>query len=522
MSAGGLVQIAGLVLPLVALVIWAQESWNGELDRASALASKNAAVVREYVLRTIQTAESALTQVDLQTQGLSSDAIGTRAVHTMLKQIDDAADVPWGIAIADENGRLRNSSLVFPLDASVADRDYFIAVRDGLAPLFIGERIRTRVSNEDAIPIARRRSGDPFTGIIAANVKVSTLVEFFEKLTADKRTTVSLLRMDGAQLARWPLMDPRRLGADSPFMRYLANGKAEDVYRAVAASDQVERIYAYARVGDLPMVVTYGLSIPGIAAHWRQNLYVATAIAALCALLLIGAGGHLRTMQRQRDGLVAEVKSRTAELESALADKEVLLREVHHRVKNNLAMTAGMVRIVARTTPPETQPAFQDIARRVTTIGQLYEHVYQADKVSALDLGAYLGEICRKHAISFGMDQVRLRTELQSVIVDIDTALPVGLIAGELVTNAYKHAFSPGRSGEILVRFEAHGGVGVLTVRDNGRGLGEDNDGRSTGLRLAEALAGQVDGRLRSKTRPQGGAQFRLTFKVRRKQRDAA
>jgi two-component system, sensor histidine kinase PdtaS len=126
--------------------------------------------------------------------------------------------------------------------------------------------------------------------------------------------------------------------------------------------------------------------------------------------------------------------------------------------------------------------------------------------------------VCTDIVNAFGSEHLHLRTDIAPIDIDIDTALPLGLIVSELVTNALKHAFEGRESGTILVRVRQTDGAGQLTVRDNGRGLPAATRPSATGLGLVELLTRQIGGTLRQKTRPEGGAQFRVTFRTDRKE----
>jgi two-component sensor histidine kinase len=243
---------------------------------------------------------------------------------------------------------------------------------------------------------------------------------------------------------------------------------------------------------------------------WRISLLYRIALAAL-ALLAIFAFGRV-TVLRAR-AVESEVARRTEELQRSVGEKEVLLREVHHRVKNNLQMIASMLRLTSRKASLDAQPVFADVARRVTAIGQAYNQLYRVGEVSALNLAEYIDTVAQGVAAGFGAPRVTLRTELEQIMVDIDTALPVGLVALELVTNAYKHAFPGEREGEVTVKLQRHEEFARLIVADNGLGSGGRGPGGS-GLMLIEALAGQVDGKLKIGPRPGGGTRARLMFKI--------
>jgi two-component sensor histidine kinase len=208
-------------------------------------------------------------------------------------------------------------------------------------------------------------------------------------------------------------------------------------------------------------------------------------------------------------------------LKAALVEKNVLLREVHHRVKNNLAMMTSLVRIIGRTAPVDSQPYFRDIAQRITVVGKIYNQIHSAGDLSAFDAAAYLREVCGETVRALGSPVIRLRLDVAHMDIDVDTALPVGLIATELITNALKHAFEGRDRGELLVRAWQLDGTGFLTVADDGRGLPETIRSKAAGLGLAETLARQVDGTLKADARPCGGTEFNLSFRLNRRRRSA-
>jgi two-component sensor histidine kinase len=512
----GLLHVASLIVPLLGLVVWGHFSWRIELTRATGLAEKNAEISREYILRAVQTAESALGQADLLVRGLSWDEIATREVHEQLRQIDDTSDLPWSIALVDGNGVQRNSTSAFPVKNNFSDREYFKALRDGHTGLYVGQVLKGRISGQETIPVARRRNAETFDGVIVASIRVATLVGFFEKLKIDDQTIASVAKADGAVLARWPPIPPIVLSPDTPYMRAIAKSN-RGTYAGTAGSDGVERVYAFAQVGDLPLYAVYGFSLNRIVEQWLTGVYVAGAFALLGSMLLWTAASGVRAAQRRRDELAAQVEARTAELKSALAEKNLLLREVHHRVKNNLGMMVALVRIIGRQAPADSQSYFRDIAARITAVGKIYSQIHAHGDLSDFDAAAYLREVSSEIVKAFGSERFRLRTDIAPVDIDIDTALPLGLIASELITNALKHAFEGRDSGEILVRLRQADGFGILTVRDNGRGLPEATRPSAAGLGLVEILTKQIGGTLRRKTRPEGGAQFKVTFGTGRK-----
>ncbi|HEX2115908.1 MAG TPA: sensor histidine kinase [Alphaproteobacteria bacterium] len=356
--------------------------------------------------------------------------------------------------------------------------------------------------------------------ILVASIDNEALQAFMRarKLPAGWITTI--YDSEGVIVARTPnpeeyvgrptapdLIDLLRRQGDGVVKRQLLDG--ETVYTAFERSQFAGWALAvHAPEADIEH------TIPG------HSLFVTMAgAAALMTALALGVLFLREVVHRRAEAQTQHLLEHTQHL---LARQEMLLREVHHRVKNNLQTMASMVRIVARKGSPDAQPAFQDIARRIATLGHAYDQIHKAEDMAQLDLGVYLKNVANQVGNSFGRDEVRVVTMLDPLVVDIDTALPVGLIAGELVTNAYKHAFTTDKAGQLTVKLRDLGEYAMLTVRDTGPGIGTDPFTRSAGLRIAEALAAQVDGRLKAKNHPTGGAQFRLTFPVKRRKKAAA
>jgi len=196
---------------------------------------------------------------------------------------------------------------------------------------------------------------------------------------------------------------------------------------------------------------------------------------------------------------LAVLQQTTANLERAVADKDVLLREVHHRVKNNLQIINSLLTLKAlRSSDVSIREAFNDTLRRVTAMSLVHEALYQHEATSEIDFGRYLQALCDALVDSFGVaGRVSVTVAADGAPVHLDTAIPLGLIATEALGNALKHAFPGGAAGHVVVTFRRpHGGQpGVLAVRDDGVGA-PATPGNGTGLRLVQAIAKQVGGRV--------------------------
>lgn len=188
-------------------------------------------------------------------------------------------------------------------------------------------------------------------------------------------------------------------------------------------------------------------------------------------------------------------------LRDALAEKETLLKEVHHRVKNNLAVVSSLFYLQSTYVQDEaTIRILRESEDRVRSMALVHEALYRSDDIAALDFAEYATALAEQLLRAYARpDQhVRLTTSMTATIMKLDQSVPCGLILNELIANALKHAFPPGHDGEIRLALDraSDGGV-VLSVRDTGVGLAPDFDTTSTatlGLRLIRALTRQLDG----------------------------
>lgn len=223
-----------------------------------------------------------------------------------------------------------------------------------------------------------------------------------------------------------------------------------------------------------------------------------------------GAELQIRELNWNLEQRVAE---RTRELERALAQRDLLLKEVHHRVKNNLQTIQSIVRLAARRASAESQPTFADVERRIWAIGQLYNQVYLLGELSQVSLQTYLERICRYSEL-FGEERdIGIDLDLEPVQVTLDSAGPIGLIVVELLTNAYKHAFPDGRKGRIEVKLRRQQGRAELIVSDNGIGMDSpDPSAGSMGMTLVRSLSGQIGGTLDVSSGP--GTRWTVSFPI--------
>jgi two-component sensor histidine kinase len=258
-------------------------------------------------------------------------------------------------------------------------------------------------------------------------------------------------------------------------------------------------------------------------------LKVFTAAASLAtAVVLPVTIPKILTMIRQAkvaDQITAELRESEVKTETSLREKEVLLKEVHHRVKNNLAVICSLFYLESTYAKDEhTAQVFRESENRVHAMALVHETLYGSQNLARIDLGEYANRLAADVLSSYGNRSgsgrsVRLTSDLQPVTVSIEVAVPCGLILNELISNAIKHGYPEGRSGEITMAIAATGeGHCTIDVSDDGVGVpaGLDvNNNKSLGLRLVRALTKQLHGSFELK-KNDNGTSARLDFPIER------
>ena len=244
-------------------------------------------------------------------------------------------------------------------------------------------------------------------------------------------------------------------------------------------------------------------------------------IGALILIVLVLLLAIAWTLRLRVASATAELRDKVAQLERseaatrvALSDKEVLLKEVHHRVKNNMQVMSSLIELASFDLRDESdRNLLRETQERIQAMAQLHELLYHSHDLSSIDAGEYIEAVVSELAMGHGFHGVE--RSVGHGRLDIDHAVPLGLIANELVLNAIKYAYPDGRRGKIQVVFRILGPEFILEVRDEGRGFSPGFDPftcPSMGLTLVRSLASQLRGGLSFEGPP--GVAARLSFSV--------
>jgi signal transduction histidine kinase len=251
--------------------------------------------------------------------------------------------------------------------------------------------------------------------------------------------------------------------------------------------------------------------------------------------LIARVGAHLELSRLRRETAAtlaaakaeAERRARAAEeaqvlLEASLREKDVLLREIHHRVKNNLQVIASLLHLQSdQLKDPEGLALVEDMQNRINSMALVHESLYLTGDLARFNFAGYIESLSTHLVQSYRAEtsNIRLHTDLDELALDVDTAIPCGMLLNELLTNALKYAFPDGRAGDIHIVLRAEAGQVSLSVRDNGIGLPESLDFRHTeslGLQLVCLLTEQLGGTMTLVR--EGGAAFTVRFPYRTQQ----
>ncbi len=253
--------------------------------------------------------------------------------------------------------------------------------------------------------------------------------------------------------------------------------------------------------------------------HVQKPFYLSLPFFFAVAIiigLIVYAYINSRIGKIEKRELQKLVDQQTSDLTIALSEKEVLIKEIHHRVKNNMAVVSGLLELQGFRLPAgAAKMAIQESKMRVIAMSKIHENLYQNDDLANVNFRKFTHELV--HSIQSTMDisdkNIEVVQHIDNVMVDVNIGIPLGLVTNELISNCYKHAFEGKNEGEITIRFEDLDQTYKLTVSDNGIGTTSailDRKQKSLGVTLIKSLTSQVSGYMEYSNKV--GSTFTLTL----------
>ncbi|GAB4310057.1 MAG: histidine kinase dimerization/phosphoacceptor domain -containing protein [Methanobacteriaceae archaeon] len=297
----------------------------------------------------------------------------------------------------------------------------------------------------------------------------------------------------------------KKINPDSVLIDIMLEGKMD----GIEAAEKIKQLY------DIPIVyiTAYGNEeVVQRAKKTEPHGYILKPFQEKELQISLEMALYKHEAEKTRKQLL-EQKIINENLNKALEEKEVLLKEIDHRVKNNMQIIISLLSLQSRYFEEgEVVEFFRDSINRVKSMAMIHEKVFQSDNLSSIDFGKYIPTLVSGISSSYESDsKIKIDINIKDIHLNIDTAMPCGLIINELVTNSLKHAFN-GEEGEILVEMESNADdCFTLVVSDNGRGLPDDIDmNKALGLRLVDTLIKQLDANM--EIHRNGGTRFVIKF----------
>jgi two-component system, sensor histidine kinase PdtaS len=484
------------IAALAVLLAW--RDYQGAIEKGEASALSSAHVVAAHFQWMLQASDQALRRID---SALGPEAI-SEITNTIVNIEEAIGDLPRGFqySVYDETGQLRFSSVKEAIGINVSDREYFQELRNG-SDTVISPLLDERLSNESVFVVARRivRSGE-FHGAASIAIPAARMAEFWSSMNLGPFSSVSVVRTDGWLVARFPALGKTMDLSNTPLLD-AARAQSGVYHSGTSPADGRARIVGFWRVDGAPVIALAGIERGEVLAAFWRNLLTGTLIAVPLFCML--GWGLLWTARLQRAD-----EARRGELERSLERNRFLLREIHHRIKNNLQTVASLVRL-----QPLPADARQSIAGRIGAMVAVHEHIYQNDEYGDVSVDRYLQRLIDDLREGSSND-VEMEVEIDPLLVDRDQALPLGLLVNEIVSNAFKHAFQGASSGRIKISLTTVSDREArLTISDNGRGFNPDNAPMNMGSKLVAAFASQLKGEIKTESSKRGTT-FTLTFPI--------
>ncbi|WP_236783764.1 sensor histidine kinase [Azospirillum humicireducens] len=516
----------------VAMLAFASHQYHSQvMTEAENRSAAIARVLEEHAARTLGIHAMTLSHLEWMVDDLGWDRIdASPLLHERLKALASQTPEVQSYWIIDEAGRVRASSFEWPMRVlSAADREYFRAHLGAGNAIHIGPRLSGKILSEIFFTLSRRMElpGNRFQGVAQISLLPGYFADFYRSVLHDPRDVVLLLRDDGRAIVREPLNSAPNDTEIGHFPELLTTPDANGTFRAVTSFDGVERVLARRKVPNLPVYVVYGTDVASIDAAWRDRVapYALFAIPSIGLLGLLGviavrrsrqAADAQEALRSANEALESRIAERTRHLDQALADKEVLVRDIHHRVKNNLQVILSLLELQAQRSP-ELEAPFSEALSRINTMGLIHEQIYRSTGVSSVRIDDFI-EALVGHLSSFHRRpgrEIAIRHDVEPVAIDVNRVVPFALILNEVLSNAFKHAFADRCSGTVTITFMAEDGMLHLTVEDDGTGAPDPEPAprparRSMGMDLIRAFTRQIHGEYRFTHND--GTRFDLVF----------
>jgi two-component sensor histidine kinase len=473
--------IALMFLALITvLAIWLVSSYRSTVERGEervVAASKIVAANASWL--------NSLARVSLKRIDISLEGPVASAVESHISDLNSAvADLPPKVTalIYGPDGDALFQSGEIAGFKDVTHQPFFIRLRNG-ADDYTSSLIVSASTGRQTFVLSRRiERNHAFAGIAAIAFDTGYLKPVWDVVALGHNSTISLIRRDGELITRHPDPEGPVNMRDYPLFTYLLRKATSGTYNSVSPVDHQERMVAYRALDRTPFVAVASADLEVIMKPFWDNAKIA---ALLVVFATVGAAAAALWIK----SLVKAEKLHTLQLAEALETNQTLMREIHHRVKNNLQTVMALLRM--QGFDPE---AVQPLNDRIAAMSSVHEQMYAFDQFTGVSARDFLPSFVTKLVGLYDRD-VSCEFDIDNSIIGPDKATPFALLLNEVLTNCMKYAFVHGEKGTIRVMLRSSDEErSVLTVSDDGIGYDGKSARPGMGTRLIKAFVSQLHG----------------------------
>ena len=497
--------------------------------------------------RSAATARARMSSASILLETLAPQAVGLDCAQR-LAEITHSLEGYDNLARFDARGRVVCAAATVPADPGRSSRDWFARLAAGERQVVMRAPPEMTIHGPALFAAQRAEDAqDRFDGVQVAVLSLDGLRPDLNDEALPAHTEVALADSQGRFLTRtqpWAFPAPpqgfaaraRKAGSLLYFGTDGHGGArinsaaplAGDVF--VVLSAPAPGLFSWARLNPLSslllplMAFSIALAAVWIVAervvirwlHYLQRIASIYAKGRLTVRPLQAdhAPAEIRVLAQAMEAMAGAIAARDGSLRASLAQKDSLMREIHHRVKNNLQVISSLLSMQERAlADPVARGAMSDTRRRISALALIYRALYQGSDLKRVDLRQFLGDLMGQLVMEHQGSGRIVRTELSAdeLIIDPDKLAPFALFAVEAISNAQKHALAV-NGGLLSVNFVVNGDQAELTIVDEGSGAPPQLEGGGVGRTLMTAFARQLRGRMELAPNAAGGVTARLTF----------
>ncbi len=521
--------------------------WSGDIERDAQYRRETMTLVaRVAASRAESLLGSAPSILNLIGAGASSNPC-----DLPLKQILLALPEFANFGVVGANGVVQCSTQEGAPGTDVNAREWFQSVRDGPRPFVLSGAVFGQVTHQWVVASALRRetSTGAFDGAYVLGLPINVLVSQLEHTDLPRNYEVSLVDVSGRVFASsfWEMFDGATMARVDPqrggFLQLQSNqGESRqtaiiplaghEFYAMVSAPTPppiaLENVSAFGNFA-LPLMawllalVTAWLAMDRLVLRWLDylrriaGLYASGKLSVQPLRARRQAPGEINVLADTLEEMAVRIRDRTGRMETALVARDAAMKEIHHRVKNNLQIINSLLSLQGRKLKDPAAIAVLDDARaRINALSLIHSSLYEHNNISSVEAKSFFTQLAANLANAVGAEDrgFKVTANIDDETIDADIAVPMALFTAEAVTNAAKHAFAdvtPGGGGIIEISYKITTEDTVLAVRDNGApytaAVGTSS---SVGATLMTAFAKQARGKMEEDVFPEGGRSVRI------------